>query len=103
MAPLVLLRSRDPDLAALRRAAGAAIVMPTMFAIGTEVLDNAELAPFPAFGSFAMLLLVDFGGPIPDPVRSPVALDAVGALFVVVGTLASRNALLAAASMAVVA
>ena len=103
MGALVWLHARDPDLAALRRAARAAIVMPTMFAIGTEVLDNAELATFAAFGSFAMLLLVDFGGPIADRVLSSVALAAVGAVFVVVGTLASRNAWLAAASMAVVA
>jgi uncharacterized membrane protein YccC len=103
MATLVWLRARDPDLAALRRAARAAIVMPTMFAIGTEVLDNADLATFAAFGSFAMLLLVDFGGPIADRVLSSIALAAVGAVFVVVGTLASRNAWLAAASMAVVA
>jgi uncharacterized membrane protein YccC len=102
MAPLDWLRARDPDLAALRRAARAAIVMPAMFAVGTQVLGNAELATFAAFGSFAMLLLVDFGGPIADRVLSSVALAAVGAVFVVVGTLASRNAWLAAASMAVV-
>jgi uncharacterized membrane protein YccC len=102
MAALDWLHARDPDLAALRRAGRAAIVMPTMFAIGSEVLDNADLATFAAFGSFAMLLLVDFGGPIIDRVLSYVALAAVGAVFVVVGTLASRNAWLAAASMAIV-
>ena len=34
-----------------------------MFALGDEVIGNPALATFAAFGSFAMLLLVDFGGP----------------------------------------
>ena len=40
------LRERDHELAALRRAGRAAIVMPALFAFGTEVLDNAGLATF---------------------------------------------------------
>jgi uncharacterized membrane protein YccC len=66
------------------------------------VLGNADLATFAAFGSFAMLLLVDFGGSTGDRVRAHVALALVGAVFVGVATLASRNAWLAAAAMAVV-
>jgi uncharacterized membrane protein YccC len=97
------LRERDPGLVALRRAARTAIVMPAMFALGAEVLDNPELATFAAFGSVAMLLLVDFGGSVGDRVQAHVALAVVGAVFVCVGTLASRNPLLAAAAMTVVA
>ncbi len=62
--PLRWLAERDRDLAALRRAGRTAIVMPAMFAIGEEVIGNPVLATFAAFGSFAMLLLVDFGGPL---------------------------------------
>jgi len=34
--------------------------MPAMFALGDKVLGNPQVATFAAFGSFAMLLLVDF-------------------------------------------
>jgi uncharacterized membrane protein YccC len=103
MNPLRWLRERDRGLVALRRAARAAIVMPAMFAVGANVLDNPELATFAAFGSFAMLLLVDFGGSLGDRVQAHVALAVVGAVFVCVGTLASRNPWLAAAAMTIVA
>jgi uncharacterized membrane protein YccC len=96
------LKERDRGFAALRRAGRTAIVMPVMFALGAKVLDNTELATFAAFGSFSMLLLVDFGGPIGDRVRAHVSLCLVGAVFVSVGTVASRNAWLAAAAMALV-
>ena len=102
MSPLQWLRDRDPDLAALRRAARTAVVMPVLFAVGTQLLDDPEFATFAAFGSFALLLLVDFRGPIRDRVQAHLALAAVGAVFVCLGTLASRNAWLAAAAMAVV-
>src|ERR1700759_5061027 len=60
--PLQWLSQRDRDLAALRRAGRAAIVMPAMFALGDKVIENPVIATFAAFGSFAMLLLGDFGG-----------------------------------------
>jgi uncharacterized membrane protein YccC len=97
------LRKRDRGLAALRRAGRAAVVMPAMLALGDEVLGNTELATFAAFGSFAMLLLVDFGGPTRDRLGAQAALALVGAVFVCAGTLASQSPLLAAAAMALVA
>jgi uncharacterized membrane protein YccC len=99
---LTWLRQRDRGFAALRRAGRAAIVMPAMFAFGAKVLDNPDLATFAAFGSFAMLLLVDFGGTVGDRIRAHAALGLVGGVFICVGTLASRNAWLAAAAMAIV-
>jgi uncharacterized membrane protein YccC len=95
-------RARDPGLSALRRAGRAAIVMPGMFALGTEVIGNPAIATFGAFGSFAMLLLVEFGGPMRSRLQAQATLAAVGVVFVCVGTLASRSAWLAAAAMAVV-
>src|ERR1700726_2885835 len=94
------LRAHDPDYDALRRAARAALVMPIMFALGDKVIGNPTLATFAAFGSFAMLLLVDFGGPMRDRLRAQVALAVVGAIFVCVGTLASRSPWFAAVAMA---
>jgi len=87
---------------ALRRAGRTAIVMPAMFALGDKVIGNPQLATFAAFGSFAMLLLVDFTGSMRDRVQAQVALAVAGGALVCVGTLASRAAWLAAAAMAVV-
>jgi hypothetical protein len=93
---------RDPDLAALRRAGRAAIVMPAMFAIGQEAIGDPNVATFAAFGSFAMLLLVDFGGPLRERLQDLIALALVGSAFVCVGTLASHSVWLSALSMAIV-
>jgi uncharacterized membrane protein YccC len=97
------LRERDRGLAALRRATRTALVMPAMFALGAEVIGNPVLATFAAFGSFAMLLLVDFTGPMRARLRAQAALAVTGAVFVCLGTLVSQSALLAAVAMALVA
>ena len=56
-------RARDPHWFALRRAVKrAAVVVPTNFAIGAEVVGNAQVATFAAFGSFALLLFANFTG-----------------------------------------
>ena len=73
-----------------------------MFAVGDKVIGNPAVATFAAFGSFAMLLLVDFGGSIRDRVQAQAALAFVGGVFVCVGTLASRSAWLGAGVMMVI-
>src|SRR5229473_2885642 len=100
--PLRWLSQRDRGFAALRRATRTAIIMPAMFAVGDKVIGNAALATFAAFGAFAMLLLVDFGGPMVERLQAQAALAIVGGVFVCLGTLASQTAWLAAAAMAVV-
>jgi uncharacterized membrane protein YccC len=100
--PLQWLSARDRDLAALRRAGRAAIVMPAMFAIGIELIENPVVATFAAFGSFAMLLLVDFGGPLRERLQAQAALGLVGAALVCLGTLVSQNVWLAAVAMLLV-
>src|SRR5712671_2121012 len=95
------LGQRDRDFAALRRAGRTAIVMPALFALADQVIGNAALATFAAFGAFAMLLLVDFGGPMAERLQAQAALVIAGGVLVCLGTLASRNAWLAAAAMAV--
>jgi uncharacterized membrane protein YccC len=100
--PLQWLRRHDRDFAALRRAGRAAIVMPALFALGDKVIRNADVATFAAFGSFAMLLLVDFGGPMRDRLRGQAALAVTGGVLVCLGTLASQNVWLAGAAMAVI-
>jgi uncharacterized membrane protein YccC len=97
------LKRHDPDFAALRRAGRAAIVMPLLFAFGSVVLHDGQVATFAAFGSFAMLLLVDFSGPLIDRVQAQLALAVAGAVLVCLGTFASRPVWLSAVAMAVVA
>ncbi|HEY6886711.1 MAG TPA: FUSC family protein, partial [Solirubrobacter sp.] len=97
------LRTRDRGYAALRRAARTAIVMPSLFAFGDKVIGNPTLATFAAFGSFAMLLLVDFAGPMRNRLRAQAALAVTGAVFVCVGTLVSSSAWASAVAMTVVA
>jgi uncharacterized membrane protein YccC len=93
---------RDRGFAALRRAARTAIIMPAMFALGDKVIGNPQVATFAAFGSFAMLLLVDFGGPMAERLQAQAALAVTGGAFVCLATLASQTVWLAAAAMAVV-
>ncbi len=93
---------RDRDLAALRRAGRAAIVMPVLFAVGKEVIGNPVLATFAAFGSFAMLLLVDFGGKMSERLQAQAALAIVAGGLVCLGTLFSQSVWLASLAMGVV-
>ena len=96
------LRRHDPGFGALRRAGRAALVMPSMFALGSEVIGNPALATFAAFGSFATLLLVDFPGPMRVRLQNQALLVVTGAVFVVVGTAASQTAWTAALAMGIV-
>jgi uncharacterized membrane protein YccC len=100
--PLRWLGQRDRDFAALRRASRTAIIMPAMFALGDKVIGNPQLATFAAFGSFAMLLLVDFGGPMAERLQAQAALAVTGGVLVCLATLASQTAWLAAVAMTVV-
>jgi len=86
----------DPGLQSLRRAARVAIVVPVLFAIFLNGFDNPVAALFAGFGSFAFLGFADFGGPPPARARAYGVLVLVGAMLVVVGTLASHEAVIAA-------
>jgi uncharacterized membrane protein YccC len=97
------LRGRDPGYGALRRAARTALIMPAMFALGDKVIGNPVLGTFAAFGSFAMLLLVDFSGSIKDRLLDQAALGIACALLICLATLASPTTWVAATAMAVVA
>lgn len=84
------LRSHDPGLAATRRAARSAVVMPLLFAFCTKVLHSPTMASFAAFGSFAMLLLVDYSGTMVERLRAQFGLAVAWAVLICVGTLAAR-------------
>jgi uncharacterized membrane protein YccC len=80
----------------------AAIVMPAVFAFADKVIADTQTATFAAFGSFAMLVLVEFTGPPRSRLTAYLALGLLGAVLVVLGTLCSRNAWLAAGAMLIV-
>jgi uncharacterized membrane protein YccC len=97
------LHRHDPGYGALRRAVRAAIVMPCMFALGDAVIANPVLATFAAFGSFAMLLLVDYPGTIRDRLTSQASLGVACAVLICIGTLCGQASWLAVVGMGVVA
>jgi uncharacterized membrane protein YccC len=97
------LRAHDRGFSALRRATRAAILMPAAFAFGGPVLGNPVLATFAALGSFAMMLLVDFGGSIRNRLQCQVALAVACMVLITLGTLVSRTTWLSAVLIAVLA
>src|ERR1700744_4730928 len=97
------LRSRDANLLALRRAGPAAIFLPGPLGLTIKVIGNPGMATFAAFGSLSMLLFVAFGGRMRERLPDQIALIVTGAVFVVLGTLASRTTWLAALALLVVA
>jgi uncharacterized membrane protein YccC len=76
--------------------------MPAVFALADKVIGQPQTSVFAAFGSFAFLVLVEFTGPPRTRLVAYLGLACVGAVFVTLGTLCSRNVWLAAGVMAVV-
>jgi hypothetical protein len=90
------------DVAALKSAARAAIVMPAVFALADNVIRQPQTSIFAAFGSFAMLVLTEFAGPPRTRFLAYLGLGCVGAMFITLGALCSRSPWLGPASMAAV-
>lgn len=80
---------RDPGLAALRRAARAALVVSSAFAVAQLALRNTQFTTFVFFGCFALIVLGDFGGRRRPRAAAYVGATLVGALLVALGTLAA--------------
>src|ERR1700730_17757337 len=89
-------------MAALKSAARAAIVMPAVFVVADKVIEQPQTSIFAAFGSFALLVLAEFGGPPRARFLAYLGLGCVGATFITLGTLSSRSPWLGAAAMAAV-
>jgi uncharacterized membrane protein YccC len=92
----------DPGLFALKAAARAAIVMPAVFGFADGVIKQPDTTLFAAFGSFAILVFADFGGPPRKRLVAYLGLAAAGGLLITLGTLCSRTPVAAVAGMAVV-
>ncbi len=97
------LTRRDPGLRATKRSVRAAVLVPSVFALAEYGTSNTQTPLFAVFGSVALLLFTDFGGPLRLRARSYLSLWVVGATFVTVATLCSTNTVAAVVGMAVAA
>ncbi|WP_329294386.1 FUSC family protein [Streptomyces sp. NBC_01455] len=96
------LRAHDPELAATRRAVRTAIVMPALFALCGQVIGSPTTATYAAFGSFSMLLLVDFTGPTVQRLQAHAGLAMAWAVLICLGTLVAHRIWLAVTVMVVI-
>jgi uncharacterized membrane protein YccC len=87
---------------AVKRSIRAAVVMPSVFALGHLAFSNPQTGLFAAFGSFALLLLVDFPGRPRTRLMCYVGLWFVGGCLISLGTVVSTHEVAAAVAMAVV-
>jgi hypothetical protein len=90
------------NVAALKSAARAALVMPAVFALADRVIGKPQTSFLAAFGSFAMLVLVEFAGQWRVRLLAYLGLGCVGALNITLGTLCSRTPWIGAVVMAIV-
>jgi uncharacterized membrane protein YccC len=77
--------------------------MPAMFAVGDKLVDDPTVATFAAFGSFALVLLVEFGGPMRERLEAQLGLSIVTGGLLCLATLVSRSPWVAAAVTVAVA
>ncbi|GAA5040082.1 FUSC family protein [Streptomyces siamensis] len=97
------LRDHDPEFAATRRAGRAALVMPALFALCTQVVGSPTMATYAAFGSLAMLLFVDFTGPMTQRLRAHVGLAVAWGVLICLGSLVAFQIWLAVTVTVVIA
>jgi uncharacterized membrane protein YccC len=95
--------AKDQRWFPIRRALRPAVVCPVAFAIGSQVIGNAQVATLAAFGSFALLLFVEFPGNRASRAAAYGLLGITGAVLIVIGTYLATPAWLAVVGMAVVA
>lgn len=78
------------------RALRAVIVIPTLFAIASRVLDNPQVALFATFGGFATVVFAgSFGGRTRDKLAAHTALAVGGSILIVIGTAVAGHPLMA--------
>jgi uncharacterized membrane protein YccC len=84
--------SRPAALRALR----ATIVIPSLFALTFKVFRDPQLALFATFGGIGALVLTSFGGTRRDKAVAHLGLAVAGSVTLIIGTVASSSAWLAA-------
>ncbi len=93
----------DHERLAVRRGLRAALVVTVAFGLLTVLDANVQLSTFVNFGLIALLILADFGGPMPTRARAYVLTWLIGCLAIVVASLVSRDVWLSALAMALFA
>ncbi len=96
------IKRKDPGLLAVKRSVRAAITIPTVFGITHLLFTNPQVSLFGAFGSFALLLLVDFPGRFRTRLISYLALWIAGCGLISLGTALSTVKWAAVVVMALV-
>jgi uncharacterized membrane protein YccC len=81
--------------AAALRALRATIVIPVLLALTYKVIGDAQMTLFAVFGSFATLVVAQFGGTRRDKAIAHLGLALAGSVLIVIGTLVSASAWLA--------
>ncbi len=81
---------------AAARAVRAVIVVPCLFALTFKIIGDPQMTLFAVFGSFGTLILTSFSGTRRDKAIAHLGLAVVGSAALVIGTLASGSAWLAA-------
>jgi hypothetical protein len=81
--------------AAAMRGVRAAILVPGLFALTDKVIGNVQMATFAAFGSFATLVLANFGGGRRDKLIAHTGLAVTGSVLLVIGTAVTSSTALA--------
>ena len=96
------IREKDPGFLAVKRSIRAAVVVSAVFGLTHVVFSNPQVSLFGAFGSFALLLLVDFPGRPRTRFVSFGGLVLAGTGFIALGTVVSTHKVAAIVVMAVV-
>jgi uncharacterized membrane protein YccC len=81
---------------AAMRAARAAVVVPSLFALTYKVIGDPQMALFATFGGFATLVIANFGGTRKDKLIAHTGLAVAGSLALIIGTVVSGTTWLAA-------
>jgi uncharacterized membrane protein YccC len=81
---------------AAMRAVRATVVVPSLFAVGYEVIADPQIALFATFGGFATLVVAGFGGSRKDKLIAHAGLAITGSVALIIGTLVSGTTWLAA-------
>ncbi|HWE65059.1 MAG TPA: hypothetical protein VG298_00295, partial [Acidimicrobiales bacterium] len=95
-------KAKDPEHLAVKRSARAAVVIPSVFAVAHFGFSNPQIGLLAAFGSFALLLLVEFPGRPRTRLLSYLVLFVVGSGLISLGTVVSTHKVAAVVTMAVV-
>ena len=74
----------------------ATLVVPALFAICLKVIGDPQMTLFATFGGFATLVVATFGGTRKDKLAGHVGLAVVGSLALIIGTMVSGTAWIAA-------